>query len=83
VAVKLGPEGALIHDRGVQTLVPPAVPAGEVLDTTGAGDAWAAAFLHRVRNGVGAVEAARAANILGAHVVTRMGARPPQLSSPF
>lgn len=78
VAVKLGPKGTLIHDRGVQTLVPPAVPADEVLDTTGAGDAWAAAFVQGLRNGLGAVEAARAANVLGAHVVTRVGARPPQ-----
>ncbi len=76
VVVKLGPQGALVHDRGVQTLVPPAVPAGEVVDTTGAGDAWAAAFVHAIRSGVGAVEAAQRANALGAHVVTQMGARP-------
>jgi len=75
VAVKLGPQGALVHDRGVQTLVPPAAPEGEVLDATGAGDAWAAAFLHELRNGQNAVEAAHRANRLGSRVVTRLGAR--------
>jgi len=75
VAVKLGAEGALVQENGLQTLVPAATPPGEVLDTTGAGDAWAAAFLYQLRSGFSAVEAARKANLLAAQVVTRMGAR--------
>lgn len=41
VAVKLGPDGALLCEQGRLTHVPAAVPDGPVLDTTGAGDCWA------------------------------------------
>lgn len=77
VAVKLGPEGALLAREGrVVARVPPAEPDGPVVDATGAGDAWGAAFIHELRRGLPLEEAARRANWLGARVVTRVGARP-------
>ncbi|MDB4896421.1 MAG: putative sugar kinase [Firmicutes bacterium] len=76
VAVKLGPEGALLCEQGRLTHVPPAVPDGPVLDTTGAGDCWGAAFITALRDGLEPGAAAVIANRLAARVVARMGARP-------
>lgn len=59
------------------TRVPPATPPGPVVDGTGAGDAWGAAFVHGLRRGLEPYDAARRANLLGARIVTRVGARPP------
>jgi len=76
VAVKLGPEGALLCEHGRLVHVPPAPPEGPVVDSTGAGDAWGAAFLHGLRHGQTPEEAAVRANRIGARLVTRVGARP-------
>lgn len=76
VAVKLGPEGVLICHGGVLTHVPAADPGGPVLDTTGAGDAWGAAFVVGLQRGLEPVAAAAAANRLAARVVASVGARP-------
>ncbi len=76
VAVKLGPEGALLCERGRLTRVPAAEPDGPVVDTTGAGDAWGARFVAALRRWRSPEEAAAAANRLAARLVARMGARP-------
>ncbi len=44
-AVKVGAEGAWIRHNG-QTIHCPAIPAKKLMDTTGAGDFWAAGFLY-------------------------------------
>lgn len=75
VAVKLGAEGALLCSEGVLTPIAPAELDGPVRDTTGAGDAWGAAFITLIRRGVDAPAAAAAANKLAAQLVTQMGAR--------
>jgi sugar/nucleoside kinase (ribokinase family) len=76
VAIKLGPDGAILAWGDRVERVGPCVAKEPVLDTTGAGDSWAATFIHQVRSGAGPVEAARLANRLATRVVTRMGARP-------
>lgn len=76
VAVKLGPDGALLAYEGQLVRVEPFAPDGPVLDATGAGDAWGASFIHGLRSGLEPVAAARRANWLGARIVARVGARP-------
>lgn len=76
VAVKLGPGGALLCEGGHLTHLPAAELDGPVVDATGAGDAWDAAFIALLRRGRAPSDAAAAANRLAARVVTRMGARP-------
>ncbi len=61
---------------GGSARVPAATPPGPVLDSTGAGDAFAAAWLAARREGRGPRAALEAACALAARVVARPGARP-------
>jgi sugar/nucleoside kinase (ribokinase family) len=75
VVVKAGPGGAT-WSRGGSSIALPAAGAG-VVDTTGAGDAFAAGFLAARLRRAG-VEAALAAGInLGTRAVGLVGGRPP------
>jgi sugar/nucleoside kinase (ribokinase family) len=73
VVLKLGADGALWRARdGRRARVPAAAPDGPVVDTTGAGDAFAAGWLA----GGTPAERLRRATALAARAVTREGARP-------
>jgi ribokinase len=78
VVVKLGAQGAMWFSGeepgGVR--VPSTAPAGAVVDSTGAGDAFAAAWLAGRRQQHGPEAALGAATRAAAAVVTRFGARP-------
>jgi ribokinase len=65
-AVLVFPDGSLAHV---------AAPTVNVVDTTGAGDAFVGAFAHALASGLGELEAVAAANALAADSVTRAGAR--------
>jgi len=72
VVVKLGAGGCMVftpetcwHARGLEA---------RVVDTTGAGDCFAGAFLTALQRGAGYEEAARLANAVGAMAVERLGA---------
>ncbi|WP_329000275.1 PfkB family carbohydrate kinase [Kribbella sp. NBC_00709] len=74
VVVKNGVEPTEIHLDGAKTVTVDVSPVGEVLDTTGAGDAFAAAFLSAVLAGADAVEAVRAGHGLASRVLREPGA---------
>ena len=76
VVVKCGPEGVLACVGDRPPLAVPA-PAVDVVDVTGAGDAFAAAFLAARAGGADPFEAARAGTRLAAAAVTTRGAWPP------
>ncbi len=77
VVVKLGPDGAAwFGPAGARARVP-AAPA-EVVDTTGAGDCFAAGFLPAWLAGADPAHALAAGCALAARVVGRVGARPPR-----
>jgi sugar/nucleoside kinase (ribokinase family) len=76
VVVKCGPEGVLVCVGDRPPVAVPA-PAVDVVDVTGAGDAFAAAFLAAGAGGADPVEAARAGTRLAAAAVTTRGAWPP------
>lgn len=78
VVLKLGPEGALWRGAGgAEESVPAADPGGPPVDSTGAGDAFAASWIASRRAGEEPAAALWAACALAAEVVTRPGARPP------
>jgi ribokinase len=75
VVVTLGASGALWTDG--HAVVRAAAPeAQRVVDTTGAGDAFAAGWLAARRAGAEPQEALSAACALGSRAVTHAGARP-------
>ena len=82
VVLKTGPDGAR-WARGSATVAVPAVrAAGPALDSTGAGDAFAAAYLAAARTGATPADALTAGCRTAASVVVRVGARPVGPVSP-
>lgn len=75
VALKLDAKGALVLEDGVSTLISPT--ADDLVDATGAGDAFAGAFLSKTLRGQSSVEAARFATRVSEWVIEHVGARPP------
>lgn len=74
VVITLGPQGAVLADcGGVQHL--PALKVDEVVDTTGAGDAFAGVLASALAHGASLSEAAQAGLAAGAESVGRAGAR--------
>jgi sugar/nucleoside kinase (ribokinase family) len=73
LVVKWGANGATWTD-GIETIAARAVPVDEVVDTTGAGDAFAAGFLSVWRDGSPAA-ALEAGAKLAAEAVARVGSR--------
>ncbi len=70
-----GANGAHIRMNGEQVHVP-AEPDVKVLDTTGAGDAYAGGFLYGYTQGLDAATCGRIASICSAEVISHFGARP-------
>lgn len=77
VVVKLGADGALAQAEHV-----PAVPGVEVIDTTGAGDAFDAGYLHARIAGLAPAAAAAEGNRLAAAVLGHRGAIVPEAGMP-
>lgn len=75
VIVKLGAEGSIAL-AGTQRAMATARPVA-VVDTTGAGDAFAAGFLSAWSSGLGLQEALEAATDRASSAVSRVGAGPP------
>jgi ribokinase len=78
VIITIGDQGAVVlSEGGTQRVVPPPI---DVVDTTGAGDAFCGAFAAQIARGVSVMEAARTGVIAGALACTKMGAQPSQPS---
>lgn len=74
VVLKLGERGCLVATEDARHLLP-AAPIERAVDATGAGDAFAAAFVVQYLAHHDLIAAAQAANELAAQVVSRPGAR--------
>jgi sugar/nucleoside kinase (ribokinase family) len=74
-AVTRGAEGSMIvTPDGVVSVA--AHPIAEVVDTTGAGDLYAAGFLYGLTQGRGLAECGRLGSLASAEVIAHVGARP-------
>lgn len=74
VVITLGEQGAIVWDAGRPASVP--TIEVDVVDTTGAGDAFCGAFTAFLAGGASATEAAQKAVVAGSIAVTRPGAQP-------
>ena len=63
---------------GEEVHVIDAEPVAQVVDTTGAGDLYAAGFLYGATNGHGLVQCGRIASVAAAEVIGHVGPRPQQ-----
>lgn len=70
--ITLGDKGALLHDGSLSEHVP-AIAAGPVVDTTGAGDAFIGGLAVALTRGLAPLEAVRFANAVAGISVTRPG----------
>ena len=74
-AITLGSEGALIYDGGqVHRIEPFPITA---VDSNGAGDMFAGAYLYGITHGYTVAEAGRLASLAASHVVRQFGPRLP------
>jgi sugar/nucleoside kinase (ribokinase family) len=62
--------------RGAEVHVVDAVPVARVVDTTGAGDQFAAGFLYGLTHGRGLADCGRLGSLAAAEVISHYGARP-------
>jgi len=74
-ALTRGAAGSVVVTSSGPVAVP-AEPVGQVVDTTGAGDLYAAGFLHGLTTGRGPEDSARLGGVCAAEVISHMGARP-------
>ena len=74
-ALTRGPLGSVVVGPDEIITVPPE-PVGAVVDTTGAGDQYAAGFLYGLTNGAELEVAGKLASLAAAEVISHLGARP-------
>jgi sugar/nucleoside kinase (ribokinase family) len=70
-------KGAVIHSDGKSVAVA-AVPVPKVVDTTGAGDLYAAGFLYGHANGLPLETCGKLGSLAAAEIISHVGARPEQ-----
>ena len=75
VVVTLGAAGSLVASNG-ELIQVPADKVDSVVDTTGAGDSFAAGYLYGIINNLGERRSAEIGSRLAAEVITHLGARP-------
>jgi sugar/nucleoside kinase (ribokinase family) len=69
-------EKGCVVARGGEVHVIDAAPVARVIDTTGAGDQYAAAFLYGLTRGKGLADCGRLGSLAAAEVISHYGARP-------
>jgi len=74
-AITRGARGCVIVSKE-ELIEVPAVPVDKVLDTTGAGDLFAAGFLHGLTSGLDLASCGHRGSIAAAEVISHVGPRP-------
>ena len=68
-------KGCVIVEEDITHEIP-AAPVSQIMDTTGAGDQFAAGFLYGLTHGKGLADCGRLGALAAAEVVSHYGARP-------
>ena len=76
-ALTRGPLGSVVVTRDDVHVIDPH-PVAQVVDTTGAGDLYAAGFLHGLTAGLDLASCGRLGSLAAAEVISHLGARPLQ-----
>lgn len=76
MALTRSAKGSVVLARGAAPVSVAAAPVAKVVDTTGAGDLYAAGFLFGLTNGRDVARAAALGSLAAAEVISHMGARP-------
>lgn len=76
--ITAGESGAYGFSNGTRWHTPAALPPGPIVDTTGAGDVFAGAFLAGLLKALPPQQAAASAGTLAALIITQRGAQLPQ-----
>ncbi len=71
-----GAKGAVVRVKGQSPVVVPAAAVAKVVDTTGAGDAYAGGFIYGYTRGLSVAECGRIAALSAAEVISHLGPRP-------
>jgi sugar/nucleoside kinase (ribokinase family) len=74
-AVTRGAAGSVVV-AGNEIIAVPAAPVSRIVDTTGAGDLYAAGFLYGLTQGKPLAECGRLASLAAAEIISHYGARP-------
>jgi len=74
-AVTLGAKGCAVVN-GSDIIEINGVPVSNLVDTTGAGDLFAAGFLHGLTQGADLATCGKMGNVVAGHIITHMGPRP-------
>ena len=75
VCVTLGERGCYVVNTAAESYLVEAYPTADIVDTTGAGDAFAAGFLYGLLHSKSIYECARAGNLLASYCIRRYGSR--------
>lgn len=75
--VKLGKKGSFVMYQGQKTFAP-ALPVSQVMDTTGAGDFYAAGMMYGLLQGWDMERCAKAGALLAGHVIQTIGTTLPE-----
>ena len=75
-AVTRSAEGSVVFGPDQDPIAVPAVSPDQLIDTTGAGDAYAGGFLYGFTRGRDLTDCARLGSLAAAEVIARMGPRP-------
>lgn len=75
-AVTVGAEGALAFSAEDITALPAHKPDKPIIDTNGAGDAFAGGYIYGLSHGMGDARAARLGILCASRIITQIGARP-------
>ena len=78
VAIKLGAGGALLKQRGRPATAIPAHPVAQLMDTTAAGDLFAAGFLHGLGAGLPLRAAGECGTLLASRIIQVRGTELPE-----
>ncbi|MFN4073028.1 MAG: carbohydrate kinase family protein [Thermus sp.] len=74
LVIKVGAMGSIVVTPEGEELIEP-FPVEDIVDSTGSGDAYTAAFAHAILSGKNPLEAGRLANLAGALAATAIGAQ--------